>query len=335
MKPLATISKIMMTENARRRKIGIVIPVYREEKNLRRMYERLETVTSALSQFEWEYMCVNDGSPDNSIIVLRQLAAEDPKVKIIDLSRNFGKEIALTAGVHEIEDVDAVICIDADLQHPPELIPKLIEEWDAGAEVVITIRKSIEKQPLLKRIGSHLYYWIINKISDLEIVSQTTDFRLYDKKVVAAFIHATERERMFRGIMDWLGFKRAFVEFEAGARTEGEAGYSYYKLWRLAINSITSFSLWPLRLAGYLGGFITTVSGLALFWMLINYFVQSRWIYTPLAIVVVANTFLMGIVLMAIGLVALYVGTIHTEVINRPLYVIRERINLTKDASVG
>lgn len=321
----------MMTENPPRKKIGIVIPVYREERNLRRMYDRLETITSALSQFEWEYVCVNDGSPDNSILVLRQLAAEDSKVKVIDLSRNFGKEIALTAGVHEIEDVDAVICIDADLQHPPELIPKLIEEWEAGAEVVVTIRKSIEKQPILKRIGSHLYYWIINKISDLEIVSQTTDFRLYDKKVVAAFMHATERERMFRGIMDWLGFKRTFVEFEAGARTEGEAGYSYYKLWRLAINSITSFSLWPLRLAGYLGGFITTVSGLALLWMLINYFVQSRWIYTPLAMVVVANTFLIGIVLMAIGLVALYVGTIHTEVINRPLYVIRERINLTKE----
>lgn len=324
---------MMMKENTLRKKIGIVIPVYREEGNLRRMYDRLEVVTSILSQFDWEYVCVNDGSPDNSILILRQLAAEDQKVKVIDLSRNFGKEIALTAGVHEIEGVDAVICIDADLQHPPELIPKLIEEWEAGAEVVVTIRKSIEKQPLLKRLGSHLYYWIINKISDLEIVSQTTDFRLYDKKVVAAFMHATERERMFRGIMDWLGFKRTFVEFEASARLEGEAGYSYYKLWRLAINSMTSFSLWPLRLTGYLGAFITTVSGLALLWMLINYFAQSRWIYTPLAIVVVANTFLIGIVLMAIGLVALYVGTIHTEVINRPLYVVRERINLTRDQS--
>lgn len=321
---------MMMKEDTLRKKVGIVIPVYREEKNLRRMYDRLEAVTSILSQFDWEYLFVNDGSPDNSILVLRQLAAEDSKVKVIDLSRNFGKEIALTAGVHEVEGVDAVICIDADLQHPPELIPKLIEEWEAGSEVVVTIRKSIEKQPLLKRMGSHLYYWIINKISDLEIVSQTTDFRLYDKKVVAAFKHATERERMFRGIMDWLGFKRTFVEFEAAARTEGEAGYSYSKLWRLAVNSITSFSLWPLRLAGYLGGLITSVTGLALVWMLINYFIQSRWIYTPLAMVVVANTFLIGIVLMAIGLVALYVGTIHTEVINRPLYVIRERMNLER-----
>lgn len=317
--------------NNRRKKIGIVVPVYREERNLRSLYERLEQVTSGLPQFEWEYVLVNDGSPDNSLQVLRLLAADDEKVKVIDLSRNFGKEIALTAGVHEVEDVDAVICIDADLQHPPELIPELIEHWEAGSEVVVTIRQSIEKQPLLKRIGSHLYYWIINKISDLEVVSQTTDFRLYDKKVVAAFKHTTERERMFRGIMDWLGFKRTFVEFRAAARTEGEAGYSYYKLWRLAVNSITSFSLWPLRLAGYLGGFITTVSGLALAWMLLNYLLQSRWIYTPLAIVVVANTFLMGIVLMAIGLVALYVGTIHTEVINRPLYVIRERINLPEE----
>jgi len=315
-------------------KIGIVIPVYREERSLRRMYDRLEDVTKEYKRFEWEYVFVNDGSPDQSIIILRALASVDSKVKVIDLSRNFGKEIALTAGVHEVEGVDAVICIDADLQHPPELIPKLIEEWEAGSEVVVTIRKSVERQPLLKRMGSHLYYWIINKISDLEIVSQTTDFRLYDKKVVAAFKHATERERMFRGIMDWLGFKRSFVEFEAAARLEGEAGYSYYKLWHLAINSITSFSLWPLRLTGYLGVLITIFTGLALVWMLINYFIQSRWIYTPLAMVVVANTFLIGIVLMAIGLVALYVGTIHTEVINRPLYVIRERINLEeKDLS--
>lgn len=281
-----------------------------------------------LSEYNWEYVFVNDGSPDNSMQVLRAMASEDPKVKVLDLSRNFGKEIALTAGVHELESSDSVICIDADLQHPPELIPQLIKEWNAGAEVVVTIRKSIQNRSVLKRIGSRCYYWIINKISDLDIVSQTTDFRLYDRKVVSAFRHATERERMFRGIMDWLGFKKAYVEFEAPARAVGQAGYTYYKLWRLAINSITSFSLWPLRLAGYLGGLITGVSGLLLVWMLVNYIIHSAWIYTPLAMVMVANTFLIGIVLMAIGLVALYVGTIHTEVINRPLYVIRERIKV-------
>ncbi len=311
-------------------KISVVVPIYREEKNIPALYKRLEQVTASLHDIHWEYVFVNDGSPDNSISVLRQLAQTDSKVKVIDFSRNFGKEVALTAGVHAVY-ADAVICMDADLQHPPELIPELIAEWRKGAEVVATIRKSIEKQPLLRRIGSHGYYWLMNKMSCVEMVSQTTDFRLLDKKVIEAFRRVTERERMFRGIIDWMGFKKVFVEFHAGEREEGVAGYSYAKLWHLAINSITSFSLWPLRLTGYLGIFITSASGLLLAWMLGNYVLGNKAAYTPLAIVVVANTFLIGIVLMAIGLVALYVGTIHTEVVNRPLYIVRERLNFVEN----
>ena len=306
--------------------ITIVIPVYREADNLKRLYERLEKVTGSLPAFTWEYLFVNDGSPDHSFELLRQLAKRDAKLKVLDLSRNFGKEIALTAGVHDANSADAVICMDADLQHPPELIPKLVDEWQKGGEIVATIRTNIDKQPLLRRIGSHVYYWLMGKISGLNMVSQTTDFRLYDKEVITAFSQATERERMFRGIMDWLGFCKVYVEFSADARTEGSVGYSYGKLYRLAINSITGFSLWPLRLTGYLGIFITSISGLLLTWMSGNYVLGSE-AYSPLAIVVVANTFLIGIVLMAIGLVALYIGTIHTEVVNRPLYIVRERLN--------
>ena len=307
--------------------ITIVIPVYREVNNLERLYERLEKITGALPVFTWEYLFVNDGSPDHSLELLRQLAKRDAKVKVLDLSRNFGKEIALTAGVHEANSADAIICMDADLQHPPELIPKLVDEWQKGGEIVATIRTSIDKQPLLRRAGSHIYYWLMGKISGLDMVSQTTDFRLYDKKVIAAFSQATERERMFRGIMDWMGFHKVYVKFSADARTEGCAGYSYAKLYNLAINSITGFSLWPLRLTGYLGIFITSVSGVLLTWMFGNYVLDGQAAYTPLAIVVVANTFLIGIVLMSIGLVALYIGTIHTEVVNRPLYIVRERLN--------
>lgn len=318
-----------------RRKISVVIPVYREAKNLQRLHDRLNSVTSALPDFDWSFIMVNDGSPDDSLEVLRGLVGRDDRVVVLDLSRNFGKEIALTAGVHEAEHADAVICIDADLQHPPELISQLVAEWEKGAEVVVTIRTQSEKQPIMRRLGSRGYYWVMSKISGLPMVSQTTDFRLYDKKVVAAFRHATERERMFRGIMDWMGFRRAYVEFQASARTEGEAGYSYAKLWKLAITSITSFSLWPLRLTGYLGMIITTISGLLLVWMLVNYLLSSEFNYTPLAIVVVANTFLIGIVLMAIGLVAMYVGSIHTEVINRPLYIVRERLNANVTSERG
>ena len=312
----------------RMKKIAIVIPVYREANNLALLYERLEGVVSNLSEYEWEYMFVNDGSPDHSLEVLHQLARQDKKLKVLDLSRNFGKEIALTAGVHEARGVDAIICMDAVLQHPPVFMSRLVQEWEKGAEIVATIRTSIEKQPLLRRIGSHVYYWLMSKMSGLDMVSQTTDFRLYDKKVVAAFNRTTERRRMFRGIMDWLGFRKVYVEFKADARNNDCAGYSYAKLYHLAINSITSFSLWPLRVTGYLGVTITILSGLLLVRMLGSYILGIKAEYTPLAIVVVANTFLIGIVLIAIGLVALYIGTIHTEVVNRPLYLVRERLNL-------
>lgn len=309
------------------RSIAIVIPVFREARNIQRLYSSLCEVTSPLAEYRWRFVFVNDGSPDDSLDVLRKLASEDKRVGVIDLSRNFGKEIALTAGVHACTHDDAVICMDADLQHPPELIPELISAWRSGAEIVATIRESIEKQPLLRRMGSHGYYWLMSKISGLDMQSQTTDYRLFDKKVVHAFCRATERERMFRGIMDWLGFSKVYVTFHAGAREEGVAGYSYAKLWQLAVNSITSFSLFPLKITGYLGVFITLTSGLLLFWMVITRFFINPQMFSSLAFIVVANTFLIGIVLMAIGLVALYIGNIHTEVINRPLYVIREQIN--------
>lgn len=307
--------------------IAIVIPVFREEGNVAKLHNRLTAVVAALPEHDWSFVFVNDGSPDNSLDALKRLTVQDSRVKVLDFSRNFGKELALTAGVHAATFADAVICMDADLQHPPELIPELVAAWRGGAEIVATIRTSIEKQPLLRRVGSHGYYWLMSKISGLDMQSQTTDYRLFDKKVVEAFCRATERERMFRGIMDWLGFRKVYIEFHAGAREEGVAGYSYAKLWQLAVNSITSFSLFPLKLTGYLGVLISAVSGLLLAWMLITRLFIDPAMFTSLAYVVVSNTFLIGIVLMAIGLVALYIGHIHTEVINRPLYVVREKIN--------
>lgn len=309
------------------KKISIVIPVFNESGNIVSLYFRLEKVIKSLTHYEWEYIFINDGSNDHSFEVLKSLVTDDKKIKALDFSRNFGKEIALTAGAHEAKNSDAVICIDADLQHPPELIPTLVVKWEEGAEVVVTIRTEMESQPFLRRAGSSIYYWLMRKISGINIRAKTTDFRLYDKKVIEAFLRATERERMFRGIMDWMGFRRAYVEFRADARIKGQVAYSYTKLWSLAVNSLTAFSLWPLRLAGYLGVAISVISGGLFIWMCANYLVLKIWIYTPLAIVVVVNTFLIGIVLMALGLVALYVGVIHTEVINRPLFIYRERIN--------
>lgn len=311
--------------------ITAVIPVYNEAQNIPILYARLNEVISSIPNVRWEYLFVNDGSTDDSYEILKNLAQEDSSVKVIDFSRNFGKEVALTAGVHGARG-DAVICMDADLQHPPELIGQLLASWRHGADVVVTIRLTTEKQPLLRRLGSRFFYWLMSKVSGLEMMSNATDFRLFDRKVVEAFRRVTERERMFRGLMDWMGFRRAYVEFHAAARNDGQARYTYRKLIRLAINSITSFSLLPLRITGYLGLLITSLSGVLLLWMLASYLFEWHYNYTPLAMVVVANTFLIGIVLIALGLVALYIGNIHTEVTNRPLYIIRETLNLPDDS---
>lgn len=307
--------------------ITIIVPVYREAKGLLALYQRLENVTAGLPAIRWDYLFIDDGSPDDSMSVLRGLAQKDPKVKVLGFSRNFGKEIALSAGMHAVKRSDAVICIDADLQHPPELIPEMVTVWGQGADIVATIRTSSDKQPLLRRLGSSLFYGLMNKISGVEMVSKTTDFRLYDKKVVEVFQAVTERERLFRGIMDWMGFKTVYVKFRASARENGNSSFSYAQLFQLAIRSLTSFSLFPLRMTGYLGVLITVSSGLLLARMLFARFFTNPALFTPLAIVVVINTLLIGIVLMSVGLVALYIATIHTEVVNRPLYIVRERVN--------
>ncbi len=307
--------------------IAVVVPVYREEKSVPALYRRLEKVAAGLPQMRWSYIFVDDGSPDGSLAALKELAKNDPKVKVIGFSRNFGKEIALSAGVHAANHAHAVVCLDADLQHPPELIPEMVEAWLQGADIVATIRVSSAKQPLLRRLGSRLFYGLMNRMSGVEMASKTTDFRLYDKKVVDVFRLVTERARLFRGIMDWMGFKKVYVKFRADARTEGKSSFSYAKLFHLAVQSLTSFSLFPLRMTGYLGVLITASSGLLLARMLFARFVTDPKMFTPLAIVVVINTLLIGIVLMSIGMVALYIGTIHTEVVNRPLYIVRERVN--------
>ncbi len=306
--------------------ISVVIPVYCEEKNLRRLYERLENVAKGLQGYRWEYIFVNDGSSDGSYSELKGLAELDKKVKVLNLSRNFGKEIALSAGL-DTASGNAVITIDADLQHPPELIPDMIKKWEDGTDIVATIRKRIERQSLMRRIGSRLFYWLMGKISEIEMMSQTTDFRLIDRKVVDIFKTITEKTRMYRGIIDWMGFKKGYIKFEADARIEGMSGHSYKKLLNLAINSITAFSLFPLQIAGVIGVLITVLSGMLLLIMFpIRVLFKSPY-FSPLSIVVVINTFLIGVVLICLGLIALYIGNIHNEVVNRPLYIVRDRLN--------
>lgn len=305
--------------------ISLVIPAYNEEKNLPLIKKAIEKVFKKMS-YSYEIIFVNDGSSDKSLEVLKKIAEKDDYIKIIDFSRNFGKEIATSAGCH-IAKGDAVITMDADLQHPPELIQKFLALWEEGAEVVYTVRKETSGVGFFKKISSSLFYWLFNKISDMKSESGATDFRLMDKKVIDTFRQLPERDRMFRGLIDWMGFRRVRVDFVAAERVNGNARYSYGKLFHLAMNSFTSFSLFPLRFAGYLGIFVVLVSGLLLSIMLLSKF-WDPGLFTSLAIFTVGIIFLVGIILISLGLIALYIARIHTEVSGRPLYIVREKVNI-------
>lgn len=312
--------------------ISIVIPVYNEEKNISLVAEEIANVFLNLP-FEYEIIFVNDGSSDESFSAIADLAHRHANIRGIDFSRNFGKETATSAGCH-VAVGDAIVTMDADLQHPASLIPDFIQHWQSGAEVVYTVRKKNEGASLTKRWTSALFYWIFNRVSEFQSEPRSTDFRLMDKKVIRAFRQFPERERMFRGMIDWMGFQRVKVEFSARERQHGRASYSYAKLLKLAINSFTSFSLLPLRFAGYLGVFITVVSGLLLVIMLANRWFFNPDLFTPIAILATGNTFLIGIVLVSLGFIALYIARIHNEVIGRPLYIVRESVNVKDETGV-
>ncbi len=307
--------------------ISIIIPVYNEEKNIILLYRDLKQILNE-QRHDHEIIFINDGSQDNSSQELTKIANEDEKIRIIEFSRNFGKEVALTAGLHHCLG-DACLILDADLQHPVELIPQFLNKWEQGNEIVIGIRKKTKTNPA-KKVGSYFFYKIMKKISDTEIMPNSTDYRLLDKKVITEFNKFTEKNRLTRGLIDWLGFKRDYIYFEAKARANGRANYSFLKLFRLALNSIVSLSLFPLKLAGYLGIFIMISSGLiGLFIFIEKYLLHDPWNlnFSGPAILAIIILFLVGIILSCLGLIALYIANIHGEVINRPIYVIRKKEN--------
>lgn len=308
-----------------KQRISIIVPIFNEVRSIPRLHEELEKVTSSAKSYDFEYIFIDDGSKDGSSEVLSQLSKRDDKITVIELSRNFGKEVAVTAGLHYVTS-DAVIIMDADLQHPPEIIPQFIEKWEQGYEIVATKRTNFEKRSLLKKMASYGFYKLMSMISEVDMVSQTTDFRLLDRKVVNLVKSFTERNRMVRGIIDWMGFKKTYIEFEAPERFAGQSVYGYKKLIALAISSITSFSSFPLRLMGYLGLVISFLSGIGMAIIVIDKFTLNYSKFTFLGFFVMLNIFMTGLVLISLGLMALYIAQIHVEVINRPLYIVRSII---------
>jgi len=303
--------------------ISIIVPVYNEEKNIPLFYEKIQVVLNSL-KYAWEIVFINDGSEDASILELEKIAQEDVCVRVIDFSRNFGKEIAVTAGINNCHG-EACIIIDADLQHPIEKIPEFIKKWEDGAEVVVGVREKNKGEGFVKKVGSYFFYKLINRISDMEIVTRATDFRLLDRVVIDEFNKLSERNRMTRALIDWLGFRRDYVYFEANKRIHGIPSYNFWKLVQLAFNSMISFSLFPLKLAGYLGIIITFLSGLLGIFIMVDRYVIKELGFSGTAILAVVILFLIGIVLVCLGLIALYIANIHSEVTNRPMYIVRRK----------
>ena len=295
-------------------------------------FDALQKVLTDLSAYRFEIIFVNDGSSDGSQAELDKLSSQ-PEVRALELSRNFGKEIALTAGLNYCTG-EAAIMIDADLQHPIELIPEFISKWEQGIDVVVGVREKNENCGFIKHFGSLLFYKIISKISEVNLIPNATDFRLVDRQVIDAFNRFTERSRMTRALIAWLGFKSDYIYFKANERADGRPSYSFQKLVRLAMNSFISLSLLPLKLAGYLGIIIVLTMGPFGLYILIGKYL-ANWSFASTfsgpAQLAILITFLIGIVLSSLGLVALYIAHIHNEVLARPLYVLREKRDLEKN----
>jgi len=306
-----------------RKTISVVVPVYNEAKNVPLLVDELGKRADALD-YDFEFLLVDDGSRDDSVEAIQLAAARDHRVQLVQLARNFGKEAAVSAGLAQASG-NAVIVMDADLQMPPKLMGKFIQKWEAGAEVVVGVFAK-RNMSALRAFGAKCFYGIMQKIGHAKITPNATDYRLLDREVVDSFNNLTERNRITRGLIDWLGYERDYIYFTQAPRKNGEPTYSFKKLVELAINSFTSFSLLPLKMAGYLGVFILTVSiplGVFLAIMRFGFHDPYNWgIHGP-TLLAVLTLFLVGVVLACLGLISLYIAHIHAEVVNRPLYVIR------------
>ncbi|HSW65580.1 MAG TPA: glycosyltransferase family 2 protein [Bacillota bacterium] len=305
--------------------LSIVVPVYNEAANLPLLFKEIVRYTDPLP-YQFEVVFVDDGSTDGSVSVLQRLEANNTNVRLLELARNFGKEAAVSAGLHAAQG-EAAIAMDADLQMPPRLLGEFVERWEKGADIVVGVFAA-RNMSRLRRFGAHWFYRIMGAIGHEKITPNATDYRLLDRQVLEAFKKLTEHNRITRGLVDWLGYKRSYVYFKQEPRRNGEPTYSFRKLVGLAINSFTSNSLIPLKLAGYLGVVILMLSIPAGLFMYVERYVLHdpfRLLFTGTDMLAIMTLFLVGVMLACLGLVSLYIANIHAEVTNRPLYVVREK----------
>jgi polyisoprenyl-phosphate glycosyltransferase len=303
---------------------SIIVPVLNEQEVLKEFYKRLNTVMLSLKD-SYEIIFVNDGSVDNSLDIMREFQKKNQRIRIIDFSRNFGHQIAITAGMDYTQG-EAVVVIDSDLQDPPEVILEFIKKWKDGAEIVYGVRKKREGETLFKKLTAKLFYRVLGRITKIEIPLDAGDFRLLDRKIVDIFKkNIRERNRYIRGLTSWVGFKQVGVFYDREKRFAGKTKYPFSKMIKFGLDAIISFSIFPLRLIACLGIFVASSSFLYGIYALFLKFFSNKTIpgWTSL---ILAVTFLGGIQLISLGLVAEYLSRINDESKARPLYVVREVI---------
>ena len=301
-------------------KYSIVLPVCNEEKTLQELFRRLENVMKKLNE-PYEIICVDDGSKDRSFEILEKIAKDNAHYKIVKLSRNFGHQIALTAGL-DIAQGEAAITLDADLQDPPEVIPNLIEKWKEGYDLVYATRKQ-RAGNFLRNIVIKAIYRIINKITEIGIPVDAGDFRLMSRRVIDVLKEMRERSRYLRGLSCWTGFKQIGVEYRREKRFAGGTKYPFHKLTRLALEGITSFSHFPLQIAIYLGFFMSIFAAVMIIYLIIVKRQIHGWFSVMVSILLMG-----GVQLFAFGVLGEYVGRIYDEVKQRPIYLVDKKLNI-------
>jgi len=303
------------------KRISVVVPFHNEAGGIERFHAELHSALHELNSYAFEIICIDDGSSDATLAELLAIVERDPRVRVLELSRNFGKEAALTAGI-DASRGDAVIAMDADLQDPPQLIARLVEEWQRGADVVLARRTDRSRDSFLKRMTAGLFYRIHNRVSSVQIPENVGDFRLLDRAAVDALKALPERQRFMKGLFAWIGFRTATVDYARAARASGASKFSGWRLWNFALEGFTSFSTVPLRIwtyIGAIGAFLTFVYAL---------FIILRTLILGVdvpgyASLLVAVLFLGSLQLLSVGLLGEYIGRVYLESKRRPVYIVR------------
>ncbi|MDD1513611.1 glycosyltransferase family 2 protein [Priestia megaterium] len=313
-------------------KYSIVVPVYNEEEVIHETYRRLTEVMRSTKE-AYELLFVNDGSRDRTAEIIKEYSEQDPAVVLLDFARNFGHQIAITAGMDYARG-EAVVVIDADLQDPPELILEMIEKWKQGFDVVYAKRTKRKGETYFKKQTAAMFYRFLRAMTDIDIPLDTGDFRLLDRKVCNQMNSIQEKNRFVRGLVSWVGFKQIAVEYERDERLAGESKYPLKKMLKLSMDGITSFSYKPLKLASYAG---VTLSGIGFIYLLVVLYLKlfTDSTITGWSSLIVIQLFFSGIILIILGMIGEYIGRIYDETKNRPLYIVREKYQLESRKEVS